>query len=167
MTRFENSSVSFLSKPLIMQNLRNRFFLYAGIWAVLLAACNNSAKTPDYTQQLIELNNRYDSALLKGDTAALGRLLAPEFTLVNPDGRLLNRQEQLLTIATSELKWEKAGSENVTVRFYGNTAVLLGEFKGNASYRGNPLAIQERYTTVWIRKDTSWQLVNEQANIVR
>ncbi len=132
-----------------------------------LAACNNSPKTSDYSAQLLRINNQYDSALLRGDTVALGRLFTPDFTLVNPDGRLLNRQEQLLNVATSELKWESAHSENVSVRVYGNTAVLLGEFHGTGSYRGNQLTVHERYTTFWIKTDTSWQLTAEHANLVR
>lgn len=134
---------------------------------VLLTACNNSTKTPDYSAQLLRINNQYDSALLKADTAALGKLYASDFTLVNPDGRLLNRQEQLLNVATSELKWESAQSENVSVRVYGNTAILLGEFRGTGSYRGNQLTVHERYTTCWIKTDTSWQLIAEHANLVR
>jgi len=134
---------------------------------VLLIACSQSSKTPDYSAQLLRINNQYDSALLKGDTVALGKLFAPDFTLVNPDGRLLNRQEQLLNVATSELKWESARSENVSVRIYGNTAVLLGEFRGTGSYRGNQLTVHERYTTFWIKTDTSWQLTAEHANLVR
>lgn len=135
--------------------------------SIFLAACSGSSKTPDYSAQLLRINNQYDSALLKADTAALGKLLAPDFTLINPDGRLLNRQEQLLNVATSELKWENAQSENVTVRLYGNTAVLLGEFRATGSYRGNQLTVHERYTTVWIKTDTSWQLTAEHANIIR
>ena len=142
------------------------FFLAIAVLA-FLSSCNDSAKTPDYSAQLMRINDQYDSALLKGDTVALGKLFAPDFTLVNPDGRLLNRQEQLLNVATSELKWESARSENVSVRIYGNTAVLLGEFRGTGSYRGNQLTVHERYTTFWIKTDTSWQLTAEHANLVR
>ena len=133
----------------------------------LWAACGSKEEKTDSTAQLLHLNQLYDSALLKKDTSILRSLYAEQFKLVNPDGRLLTKQEQLLNIATSELTWESAESEQVTVDIFGNTAVLLGVFKGRSSYRGNPIAVHERYTTVWIKTDTSWQIVAEQANIIR
>lgn len=141
--------------------------LFIFIFTLGIFSCGNKTEAPDYTAQLTQLNNLYDSALLTRDTTTLKKLYGEKFMLTNPDGQLLNKQQQLLSVATSEVKWDNAKSDNVTIQFYGNTAVLFGEFRGTGSYRGNPLTIHERYTTFWIKTDTSWQLMAEHANIVR
>lgn len=134
---------------------------------LLIFSCKNGSSNTDHTPELLRLNARYDSALLRKDTALLRSLFADDFILTNPEGRVLNRDEQLLNVATTELNWQSAQSKNVRISFYGNTAVLTGEFEGVATYRGNPLTMQERYTSVWVNMESGWKLVAEQANILR
>lgn len=149
-----------------MNQIKNFAVLFT-LAVLTVMACNSKKAAPDFKADIIRLNNLYDSALIKKDTGTLKNLYAESFRLTNPDGRLMSKQEQLLNVATSELNWEAAKSENVTVDVYNNMAVLIGEFRGNGSYRGTPISVHERYTTVWIKTDTSWQLVAEQANIIR
>lgn len=116
---------------------------------------------------LIKLNNLYDKALINHDTAVLNRIYAEEFVYTNPEGKVLNRQDQITSIAVSEMKWENGQSEDVKVRVYGDMAVMTGAFMAKGNYRGNPLTIHERFTAVWIKKDTTWQMVAEQGNIIK
>lgn len=135
---------------------------------LLVAGCKSKTNPNEGAdQQLLRLNTYYDSSLVHHDTAALKRLYADDFVYTNPEGKLLTRQEQITSIAVSEMKWETGRSKDVKVKIYGDMAVMTGNFSAKGNYRGNPLTIQERYTAVWIRKDTSWQMVAEQGNIVK
>jgi ketosteroid isomerase-like protein len=143
--------------------------LISVIFTVLLVSgCKSKKKTQDGAdQQLMRLNNLYDSALIRHDTATLKRLYAEDFVYTNPEGKVLTRQEQVTSIAVSEVNWESGRSEDVKVKIFDNTAVMTGAFLAKGNYRGNPLTIQERYTAVWIKTDTSWQMVAEQGNIIK
>ncbi len=143
-------------------------YLFLSCAVAFAVACTSVNKPPvNVEEELIRSNQRYDSALLKADTAALNRLFAADYIYTNPDGKVLDKTQQLLNIATSEMKWEEGRSEDIKVAMHGSAAVVTGAFYAKGSYRGNPLTIQERYTSVWVKKDTGWQLVAEQGNIIR
>jgi ketosteroid isomerase-like protein len=133
---------------------------------ILIVACGKKGSSNAETK-LRDLNNQYDSALLKNDLDALNKLYAEDFVYTNPEGKVLNKSEQIANIKASEVRLEQGLSTNVKVKIYGNTAVMTGNFIAKGNYRGNPVSINERYTVTWIKTDTSWQMVAEQANVVR
>ena len=133
----------------------------------ILLSCKSKKKINEVDPKLMQLNSLYDSAIIHSDTAILKRLYASEFVYTNTEGKLLNKDQQIISVATSEMKWEAGKSENVKVNVFGNTAVMTGSFLANGTYRGNPVTINESYTCVWIKKDTTWQVVAEQGTIVK
>lgn len=134
----------------------------------MVLGCKTGTKKDNNAEtRLLQLNNNYDSALVKNDTGLLKKIYADDFVYTNPEGQLLTKAQQINSIAVSEMKWEAGKSEDVKVRVYGNVAVMTGAFKANGNYRGNPVTIHERYTALWLKRDTSWQLVAEQGNIVK
>lgn len=142
-------------------------YFFTGLFiTTLIVACGKKGSS-GAEAKLRELNNQYDSALLKNDLDALNRLYAEDFTYTNPEGKVLNKAEQIANIKASEIKLEQGLSTNVKVKVYGNTAVMTGNFIAKGNYRGNPVSINERYTVTWIKTDTSWQMVAEQANVVK
>ena len=145
-----------------------QFFFGLLLATSTLLACNaDKPATTDETAELLRLNTLYDSALIHHDTVVLNKLYAPGFTYTNPDGKLLDRQQQLLSIASSEMKWEYGKSEDVKVLLYNQTAIVTGILQAKGSYRGNPVTIHERYTAVWVKSNQQWQLVAEQGNIIK
>ncbi len=144
-----------------------KLFITFILATLLFSACKSGKKTSGAEQQLIRLNNLYDSALVRNDTTTLMNLYADDFIYTNPEGKVLSKGEQITSIAVSEIKWETGRSQDVKVKLYGNMAVMTGAFFATGNFRGNPLTIHERFTAVWTKKDTSWQLVAEQGNIVK
>jgi ketosteroid isomerase-like protein len=134
----------------------------------LLGSCGSKGKTNTPVEtELLRLNNLYDSALMHHDATTLKRLYADEFVYTNPEGKLLTKEQQTTSIASSEINLAEGKSTDVIVKVYGKMAVMTGLFSGKGTYRGNPLTVNERYTTVWIKTDTSWQMVVEQGNVVK
>ena len=136
--------------------------------SVLIISCDKKKETTVSNEQskLLQLNAMYDSALVHKDTGFLKRIYADDFIYTAPDGKVLNKDQQILSVAVSEIKLDTGRSEDVKINFYNNTAVMTGAFKASGSYRANPVTMHERYTTVWIRKDSSWVIVAEQGNIL-
>ena len=133
----------------------------------ILISCKSKDKTPEVDPRLMQLNAVYDSAIIHSDTSILKRLYAPEFVYTNTEGKLLNKDQQIMSIVTSEMKLESGKSQDVKINAFGNTAVMTGVFVANGTYRGNPVTINERYTCVWLKKDTTWQVIAEQGTIVQ
>ena len=137
--------------------------LLAGI---IFFNCKSKEKVNE-EPELLRLNNLYDSALVHNDTGVLKRLYADDFIYTNPEGKVLTKEQQITSIAVSEMNWETGKSEDVKVKIFDDAAVMTGSFSAKGNYRGNPVTINERYTTVWIKTDTSWQIVAEQGNIIK
>ena len=136
-------------------------------FAAIILSCNAKGKSNKGAEaQLLRLNYLYDSALLIQDTGFLKRLYADDFIYTNPEGKVLNKEEQIISIAVSELKWDAGKSDDVRVKIYDDIAVMTGAFRASGTYRGNPVSIHERYTAVWKQKDTTWQVIAEQGNII-
>jgi ketosteroid isomerase-like protein len=131
----------------------------------LVWSCNNLSVIPE--QELLLLNNKYDSALVNCDVAVLNNLYAEDFIYTTPDGEVRNKEQELALIKRGDLKLQWGKSEDVRVKIYGNSAVVTGRFIAKGAFQNNPIDIRERYSAFWIKKDKSWQMVAEQGNFIK
>lgn len=141
-------------------------FIFSILAIATLAACNNKKGTSNAEAKLLQLNKQYDSALIKQDLEALNRFYSDDFVYTTPEGKVLNKQEQIASVKASEVKLEQGQSNLVKVKVYGDAAVMTGNFIAKGNYRGNPVSINERYTMMWVKTDTSWQITAEQSNVI-
>ena len=106
-------------------------------------------------------------ALLRADTTALGRLVADEFFEVSRLGQLRIRADNLRDIASGELRLTAVHYDSLTVRIYGDVAVLRGIADNTGTFRGFPFAGKLRYTKVFVRRDGRWQAVAMQHTMMQ
>jgi len=138
------------------------------VFSLVFVACNAKQKPEDVAmQQISRLKLRYDSSLVKGDTAFLKTLYAEQYIHVNAEGSVLTKAQKLDNLVNSELKWSRASSNNDNVTIHGNSAVLISSLQGEGSFRGNPITIHERNTSLWIKQDTSWKLAAEHVSVIK
>lgn len=98
-------------------------------------------------------------ALLTADTVLLSHLTAAEFYEVSRFGQLRTRANNMLEIATRTLKLNSVSYDSLSVRIYGDVAILTGIADNTGEYRGTPFAGRIRYTRVFARRDGRWQAV--------
>ncbi len=98
-------------------------------------------------------------ALLKADTAALGRLVADEFVEISRLGQIRTRADNIKDIASGDLKLTSVRYDSLVVRIYGEVTVLRGIADNTGTFRGIPFSGKIRYTRVFIRRDGRWQAV--------
>ncbi len=134
--------------------------------AVLLAACaGKSDKKAE--QELVVLNNKYDSALVQSNVSVLDSLYEKDFIYTTPEGEVRSKEQELTLIKKGELKLDWGKSDDVRVKVYDDAAVVTGTFIATGKFRNNPINIHERYTSFWIKKDKRWQMVAEQGNFIK
>jgi ketosteroid isomerase-like protein len=109
-------------------------------------------------QEVARLADAWATAELQSDTAFLERTLADDFVGVGPLGFLLTRQEWLARLQSGDLKYDTHTLDEVKVRTYNETAILIGRLTQEAFYRGNPINAQLRTTLVFINQREQWQL---------
>jgi ketosteroid isomerase-like protein len=98
-------------------------------------------------------------ALLHADTVALSRMVADEFVEISRLGARRTRADNIRDIASGALRLTSVKYDSLTVRIYGDVAVLQGIADNTGTFRGFPFSGKIRYTRVFVRRDGRWQAV--------
>ena len=109
----------------------------------------------------------YHRALIARDAKALERIYAADYTFINDKGELVTRAGRLANIGSGSTA--VAGIENVrevTVRIYGDNAVVQNRLTLRGQYSGRPTDADVRVTYVYVWRADRWQLVTNQVTPV-
>ena len=98
-------------------------------------------------------------ALLHADTVALSRMVAAEFVEISRLGQLRSRSDNLREIATGDLKLITVKYDSLSVRLYGDVALLRGIADNTGTFRGFPFSGKIRYLRIFVRREGRWQAV--------
>src|SRR5215510_3346998 len=98
------------------------------------------------------------AATIKGDVAALSALFADGMTYVHSSAKLETRQEFLDLIKSGFYQYKSIAPRDVTVRFYGDTAIMAGLADIEVVSGGTPGSPKLRFTEVWVKGKSGWQL---------
>ncbi len=117
------------------------------------------AQNASVEQELIKLENDWNNALVKRDVAALSRIVADDWTTIDPDGTIMTKAQSLVNLKSGEDAYTSAAGDEWKVRVYGDAAVVLGRWTIKEQYKGKDVSGQYRFTDNWIKKDSRWQCV--------
>lgn len=105
------------------------------------------------------LESQRAQALLKTDTVTLSQLVADDFVEISRLGTLRTKADNMREIASGMLKLTAVRYDSLSVRIYGDVAVLQGIADNAGTFRGFPFAGKIRYTRVFVRRDGHWRAV--------
>jgi ketosteroid isomerase-like protein len=109
-------------------------------------------------QDIRDLAERWVQAELGGDVETLDSLAVDDFMLVGPLGFILDRQQWLARYSSGALVTQVLVWDELTVREYDGTAVVIGRHSQQATHQGTAFDGQFRGTHVLVRIDGRWQL---------
>jgi ketosteroid isomerase-like protein len=112
------------------------------------------------------LEIRRAQALLAGDTAALSRLIADDFVEISRIAQVRTKADNLREIATGALKLLTVRYDSLTVRVYGDVAILMGIADNAGVFRGAPFSGRLRYTRIFVRRPDGWRAVAMQHTMI-
>lgn len=110
-------------------------------------------------EEIKKLEADRSKAQVQGDTVKLDQLLAPEFMEVNAAGQIRTKQENIDGHTSGQTHWEKFELDGLTVRVYGETAVVSGRLTRKGTSSGRDLSGQSRYTRYYVRRQGHWQAI--------
>ena len=99
------------------------------------------------------------AAMLKADVAALDRLLAADLTYTHGDGRVIGKAAFIADFKTGAFKYTTIQPNEMTVRVFGDVAVVTGGAAMHVVNNGAPADIKIRYTDVHVKRNGVWQMV--------
>ncbi len=124
------------------------------------ASVNQKGNDEQAVRQLLD---ELYAALGRNDAAALDRLYADDYTLVNESGDLTTKAPRLAAIRSGEMKFEAASFDEANVRLYGKTAVATYHATIKGQFKGQDIGGQLRVTTTLVKMKGRWQVVATQA----
>ncbi len=113
----------------------------------------------DVDQQIIQLEKQRLEAMTSADTDALALILADELTYTHTSAAQDTKQSLIQAIQSGTLKYESIATDDVSVRVYGDTAVVTGSAKLTVVARGQQNSFGLRFTDVYAKQEERWQMV--------
>jgi ketosteroid isomerase-like protein len=117
-------------------------------------------------QEVRSMGLEYDKAYVQQDAAALDRILADEFTLIQIDGKVISKAEMIAAAKSGDVKVEVGKAEDSRIRIYGDTALVKGRWIEKSTSKGRVINATMQTTTVYVKRDGRWQIVSDQVTAI-
>lgn len=121
---------------------------------------------PNEIQTLEAVSAAWDQALVSNDAEAIGRFMADDWVIVSERG-VTTKERFLAVVASGDLTHETFKGEIISVRQYGDAAVLMGRVRNNGHYKGQPFSADEWTTDVFVKRNGTWLCVHSHITTVK
>lgn len=120
-------------------------------------------ETASATDQIARLEQRWLDCYLSADVPAFAALLDENFVYTSERG-VFRKAEYVANLAAGVI--EMRGLENIEREtiFHGDTAVSIGVVRMDASFQGQDISGQDRFTRVWQRQGDEYKVIALHAN---
>jgi ketosteroid isomerase-like protein len=105
----------------------------------------------------------FNRALMTHDLDALSAIYADDYMLVRPDGSVLGKEDVLRDLGAGGLRFTSIDLANVSVRIYGQTALLTGDSRTVTSRNGDEVTALIRLLAVYVYDGSRLRLAHFQS----
>ena len=110
----------------------------------------------------MKIQHEWAEARVKGDSSYTRRIEADDCTIVWPDGRIVNKRQDLQTMI-GDIVFTEFKIDDLRVRLYGDTGIVVGAgiikaHKGNQDLLGGKFV----WTDTFVKKDGAWKVIASQ-----
>ena len=110
-------------------------------------------------EELLKLEEAFAKAIVKNDLEGIGRLVADEWIIIDPNGEIVDRARFFEVIKSGALTHDMMESEDLRIRVYGDSAVVTAVTCTKGKFMGREFSTRERATDVFVKRDGRWQCV--------
>jgi ketosteroid isomerase-like protein len=110
-------------------------------------------------QAITQIENEWGAALVARDFAVIDRITSPDWMLTTPDGVVHTKAEMDAMLKDGKVKFESFKVEKLTVRIYGEAAVVFGLTTEKLMMDGKSMDGQNQFTDTFVKRDGKWQCV--------
>ena len=120
----------------------------------------------DDQQALIRIQHQWAEARLKRDSSFARQIEADDFTVVWFDGRIVTKNEDVKTYESDDATFTDFNIEDLKVRFYGDTAIVVGQGSIKAHTKTQDLSGNYVWTDTFVKQNGQWKAVASQVTPV-
>ncbi|HVG32416.1 MAG TPA: DUF4440 domain-containing protein [Pyrinomonadaceae bacterium] len=118
------------------------------------------------TKQLYDFEYAWCAADLKGDKAAMDKLLAPEFVSTNPDGTKQTKQQYLAAMKPDEYS-RTCNFSDFSLGQSANYAVIIGYNTVRGRTADGAFTEKYKFTDTFVWRDGRWQATDSKSQVVK
>jgi uncharacterized protein (TIGR02246 family) len=116
-------------------------------------------------QEVKALEDAWGAASIKRDGAAVGRMLSPDFTFVDADGKLLTKAQLVASINSDTTQYVSGANTAMSPRVHGGTVVITGVWTAVVKTKAGTTQTRYRWTDTWVRSpDGGWMCIAGQSS---
>ena len=108
-------------------------------------------------QELVALEREWMDAVRRKDTETLERIVGTDYVYAASGQGRWSRQRWMETVRIYDI--DRFEFADVDVRPYGDVAVVLSDYRQDATVAGERRSGDFLLTDVWVRRDGRWQVV--------
>ena len=116
-------------------------------------------KSSEAEEELLKIEKEFATAIVRNDLEGIGRLVADDWIIIDPDGEIVDRARFFEVIKSGALTHEIMESKDLRVRVYGESAVVTAVTRTKGKFMGQEFSTQERATDVFVKRGGRWQCV--------
>ena len=131
--------------------------------AALIALTPMAAAAQEVPADLADAARAFDAAQVAGDAAALDRIVAADYVLVNSYGQRESKADLIRDYTAPGFKLDPFTVEQRVVQLWAGGAVLGGLATFTGAEKGMRYSARLRFADVWAKRDGRWQLIYSQA----
>lgn len=108
-------------------------------------------------EELIKLSKQKWQWMADRNIDSLNLLFDKEAVFVHMGGTM-NKEQEISTIASGDIQYKHAEIEDISIRFIGNTAILLDKIRLTAIVGGNEVVNPFMVTEIYVKIKDKWKL---------
>jgi len=109
---------------------------------------------------LRETTIAWDTAMIGNDAGEIAAFMSSDWVLVGTDGGITPRSEFLENIRSGDLVHTRMDSDEMRVKTYGDTGVVIARGTSAGTYKGEPFSYYEWSQSVFIHMTDRWLCVS-------
>ena len=116
---------------------------------------------------LRNIEERLAAAWVAGDRSFIEQVLADDWSVIDITGRILKKVNVLEeAFSAGDRQIVSMRIDEITVRPFGNWAVVTGRTQAAGQYRGEVAEVTLRFTDVFAYRDGDWKVVASHATLL-
>ena len=136
------------------------------VFMFVMASVANAQQPLSDDKQILKLEDDWAHALKTKDRPILDAIIARNFTFIEPDGTVKNRDEYLADRSSDVAELESFELADLKVSVFENCALASGLSKVTERRQGKRYRFSLRWKELWLKDNGNWQVVASQATPV-
>ena len=126
------------------------------------------AQRHEYRHEIEQLEEAWRTAMVKGDSAALEKLLADDYAGITAKGAIQTKEQAIQNLKSGALQLTALEISDRKIRVYGATAVVTSVAELTGGKSDAEVTGRYRYTRVYVRNPQGqWKIVSFEASRIQ